>query len=79
MSCGGPKRSPHTSFIVQIKFSFWSFEISDYSEKPEINYRSNRRFICLILDNTGHCIDYPVESCKSTIFRFGSVLPNLKN
>ena len=25
--CGGPKMSPRTSFIVQIIFSFWSFEI----------------------------------------------------
>ena len=27
--CGGPKKSRHTSSIVQIIFSFWSFEISD--------------------------------------------------
>ena len=27
--CGGPKLSPRTSSIVQIIFSFWSFEISD--------------------------------------------------
>ena len=26
--CGGPKKSPRTSSIVQILFSFWSFEIS---------------------------------------------------
>ena len=26
--CGGPKMSPRTSSIVQIIFSFWSFEIS---------------------------------------------------
>ena len=26
---GGPKKSPFTSFIVQIIFSFWSFEISE--------------------------------------------------
>ena len=25
--CGGPKKSPRTSSIVQIIFSFWSFEI----------------------------------------------------
>ena len=29
LACGGPKKSPHTSSIVQIKFSFWSFEISE--------------------------------------------------
>ena len=27
--CGGPKKSPRTASIVQIIFSFWSFEISD--------------------------------------------------
>ena len=27
--CGGPKRSPHTSSIVQLIFSFGSFEISE--------------------------------------------------
>ena len=29
MPCGGPKKSPRTSSIVQIIFSFWSFEISE--------------------------------------------------
>ena len=29
MPCGGPKRSRRTSSIVQIIFSFWSFEISE--------------------------------------------------
>ena len=27
--CGGRKKSPRTSSIVQIIFSFWSFEISE--------------------------------------------------
>ena len=27
--CGGPKKSPRTSSIVQIIYSFWSFEISE--------------------------------------------------
>ena len=27
--CGGPKKSPRTSSIVQIIFFFWSFEISE--------------------------------------------------
>ena len=26
--CGGPKKAPRISSIVQIIFSFWSFEIS---------------------------------------------------
>ena len=29
MPCGGPKKSPRTSSIVQIIFSFLSFEISE--------------------------------------------------
>ena len=29
MPCGGPKKSPRTSSIVQIIFSLWSFEISE--------------------------------------------------
>ena len=29
LPCGGPKKSPRTSYIVQIIFSFWSFEISE--------------------------------------------------
>ena len=27
--CVGPKKSPRTSSIVQVIFSFWSFEISE--------------------------------------------------
>ena len=27
--CGGPKKSPSTSSIVQIIFSYWSFEIRE--------------------------------------------------
>ena len=30
------------------------------------------------LDNTSLCIDYPVESCKITVFLLGSVLPNTR-
>ena len=38
--CGGHKKSPPTSSIVQIIFSFWSFEISEgISEKSEIYHR----------------------------------------
>ena len=29
MPCGGPKKSPRTSSIVQITFAFWSFEIRE--------------------------------------------------
>ena len=40
--CGGPKKSPRTSFIVQIIFSFWSFEISEgilRNQKAIIGFR----------------------------------------
>ena len=29
MPCGGPKKSPRRSYIVQFILSFWSFEISE--------------------------------------------------
>ena len=36
--CDGPKNSPRTSSIVQIIFSFWSFEISE-------DIQRNQKFI----------------------------------
>ena len=36
--CGGPKKSPRTSSIVQIMFTFLSFEISE-------DIRKNQKFI----------------------------------
>ena len=51
--CGGPKKSPRTSFIVQVIFSFWSFEISEgilrKQKKFIIGFDSfaNQRFIIL--------------------------------
>ena len=38
VQCGGPKRSPRTSSIVQIIFSFWSFEISEGILRNQKNY-----------------------------------------
>ena len=35
-------------------------------------------YIWLCLDNASRCIDYPVESCKITVFLYGSIFPNLK-
>ena len=85
MPCGGPKKSPRTSSIVQIIFSFWSFEISDLE-----SILRNQKLIkgldsfsnqCLIylphLDNTSLCIDYTVESYKITVILVGYMLPNL--
>ena len=70
MSCGGPKRSPRTSTIVQIIFFFWSFEISEGILRNQnfvigLNSISNQRFIYLSLFG---CIDYPVENCRITVF-----------
>ena len=81
--CGGPKMSPRTSSIVQIIFSFWSFEISEgiLSYKKIIiglGTFSNQRFTqWLYLDNTSLFVDFPVESGKITVFLFGSILSNL--
>ena len=30
MPCGGPKKYPRTSSIMQVIFSFWCFEITEY-------------------------------------------------
>ena len=50
--CGGPKKSPRTSSIVQIIFFFWPFEISEdiWSISNIVyvkNHRLNRCFECL--------------------------------
>ena len=51
--CGGRKKSPRTSSIVQIKFSFWSFEISegilgDQKIIIGLDLFSNQRLIYLV-------------------------------
>ena len=51
---GGPKKSPCTSSIVQIIFSFWSFEISEGILRNQkfiigLDSFSNQRFIYLAL------------------------------
>ena len=44
MSCGGPKKSPRTSSIVQIIFFFW---VTDEGSLPEIvQYGPSSRFQC---------------------------------
>ena len=51
MPCGGPKKSPRTSSIVQVIFSFWSFEISEdilRDQKFIIGYDSFS-YQCLLL------------------------------
>ena len=65
-----PARTPRTSSIVQIIFSFWSFEISEgilRNQKIIISLESfsNQRLnIWPHLDFTSLCIDYPFERCK---------------
>ena len=84
MPCGGPKKSPRASSIVQIIFSFRSFEISEgilRNQKINIGLDSfsNQSLLYLAsLDYTKFFIDYPVERCKITVIHFGSMLPNLK-
>ena len=75
--------SPRTSSIVQLIFSFWSFEISDgilRNQKTIIGLDSfsNQSLIYFApFGLYGPCIDYPNERCKITIILFGSMLPNL--
>ena len=70
MPCGGPKKTPRTSYIVQIIFSFWSFEISGGILRNQkiiigLDSFSNQRLIYLaIFDCNSLSIDYPVESSK---------------
>ena len=48
MPCGGPKRSPRTSSIVWIIFSFWFFDISEgilKNQKSSIGLDSFSLFI----------------------------------
>ena len=82
--CGGPRKSPRTSSIVQIIFSVWSIEIREgilRNQKIIIGLHSfsNKRLIYIWshLDCTSLCIDYPVERCKITVILLGSMLPNL--
>ena len=48
--CGGPKKSPRTSSIVQVLFSFWSFEISeDILRNQKLNFgQDSFSYQCLI-------------------------------
>ena len=82
--CGGPKMSPRTSSIVQIIFSFWSFQISEgiqRNQKIIIGLDSFSNHCLNIFDShlifTSLCIDYAVEKCKITVILFVSMLPNL--
>ena len=81
--CGGPKKYPRTSSIVQIIFFFWSFEIREgilRNQKIIIGLCSfpNHRLIYYYMALFGFtclCIDYPVERCSN--FFFCSMMTNL--
>ena len=45
--CGGPKKSPRTSSIVQVIFSLWSFEISEDILRNQKFIHDRLRFIFL--------------------------------
>ena len=65
MPCGDPKRSPRASSIVQIKFSYWSFEISEDILRHEKFMIILDTFIWTIFNHLAHfrfaslCNDYP--------------------
>ena len=71
MPCGGPRKSPCTSSIVQVILSFWSRNVLSV----KIHVLANVLHIWPHLDNISLSIDYPVES---SVILFGSMLPNLK-
>ena len=74
--CGGPKKYPRTSSIMQIIFFFWSFEIREgilRNQKIIIGLDSfaNYRLIYMVLFGfTSLCIDYAVERCKDAVIFF---------
>ena len=78
MPCGGPIKSPRTSSIVQIIFSFWSFEISEgilRNQKLIIgldSFSNQRLYIWLWI------ILVFVSTSLLEIEIFGYILPNLE-
>ena len=80
--CGGRIKSPRISSIVQIIFSFCSFEISEDILRNQniiigLESFSNLRFY--IYSSVWIILVFETDkSCKITIFLFGSILPNLK-
>ena len=54
--------------------SVWSFDIIEGILRNQkfiigsVHFLSKVLFICLSLDYISLCIDYPVESCKITVF-----------
>ena len=83
MPCDGPKKSPRTSSIAQIIFSFWSFEISGGIPRNQKiikgldSFSKQHLLFWPHLDFTSLCNDYPIKSCKIALILFGSMLPNL--
>ena len=85
MSCGGRKKSPRTSSIVQIIFSFWSFEIREGTLRNQkikigLDSFSNQRFnifgpILIILVFVWTTL---FKVAKLQNFSLAPCLPNLK-
>ena len=73
--------SPRTSSIVQIIFSFWSFEISGGILRSQkiINLDSFSKHLLAWphLDFTSLGNDCPFECCKITVILFDSMLQNI--
>ena len=70
--------------IVQIIFSFWSFEISGCILRNQkiiigLDSFSNQHLIYIWphFDFNNLCIDYRAERCEITVILFGSMLSNL--
>ena len=86
MPCGGPKKSPRTSSIVQIIFSFWSFEIREDILKNQkiiigLDSYHNQRLIfgpVLIIYVLVFVSTSLLKVGKFTVTLYGSMLPNLK-
>ena len=80
---GGSKKSPRTSSVVQIIFSFWSFEIREdilRNQKKmlhKIHFLTNVSYVWPHFDYNSLYVGYPVENYEITVFLFGSMLPNL--
>ena len=76
------KKSPGTSFIVQITFSFWSFEISGGIPRNQKIIKGLDSFTKQHLlfwphfDFASLCNDYPIKCCKIAVILFGSMLPH---
>ena len=66
--CGGPKKYPRTSSIVQVMFSFWSFEISE-------DILRNQKFIIGLDSFSDQCLTYLVPFSNTSLCIHNENLP----